>query len=252
MFSRVHLLALALLIRPACVQAQTTLQVELGLWNMTSEGTLSVGADDNAGTEVDVAEDLDLDREENIWQAGATIGSTHQLALSYLAFDAKGHSMLPRTIEFGGFTYDAKSTVTSRLQGDLLGVGYRYAGGDETWRSGFLAGVQLASLETEVADSEIGNGQGDISAIVPTIGVFAEWHPTVFLQLSASLHGGSWDWQETSVTFYDAEASARVLLFPFFAGLGYRHLAIQGDDTSLPIEVDLTFSGPTWYAGLTF
>lgn len=236
--------------RPA--HAQSSLQAQVGLWSLQAEGTLSVGTDGSAGTEIDVEDDLGYDSAEQVWQASAQIGVTHQLDLSYLSMEASADAVMARTIDFGEFSYSAESKVHSELQGDLLGIGYRYAGGLDAWKSGFLAGLQLASFEVEASASGVGKGRGDVAAIIPVVGVFAEWQPAVFLSLGGSLSGGAWDWQETSVTYLDAEVSARVLLFPFFAGLGYRHLAVQGDDTSLPMEVDLTFSGPTWFAGLMF
>ena len=252
MFSRRAISTLALLAWISAASGQTTLQLDLGLWDMAPGGDLSVGADLNAGTDLDIEEDLGFDGSEKVWQARAIVGATHQFAVSYLAFEADANSTIEQDIRFGEFSYPVSTKVYTELQGDLMGLAYRYAGGSDTLRSGFLVGLELASLEVDVSASGIGKGKGDVATALPVIGVFAEWNPAVFLQLNGTVSGGAWDWQDTSVTFLDAEASVRVLLFPFFGGIGYRHLAVQGEDTSLPVELDLTFSGPLWFAGLLF
>ena len=232
--------------------AQHTLQLDAGLWQMGAEGTLAVGADLEPGPELDLAEDLGFGGSERVWQAGAVVGATHQAAVSYLAFTTEARTTTDRDLRFGGADFPAGARIKTELQGDLLGLGYRYAGGGDSWRSGFQAGLQLVSLETTLSSGETARGKGDLTSALPVVGVFAEWHPASFLQLQGSATGGSWDWRETSLTFLDAAASARLLLYPAFVGIGYRHLAVHGDDTSQPLECDLTFSGPAWFAGLLF
>ena len=58
MFSRRAISTLALLAWISAASGQTTLQLDLGLWDMAPGGDLSVGADLNAGTDLDIEEDL--------------------------------------------------------------------------------------------------------------------------------------------------------------------------------------------------
>lgn len=234
------------------VRAQSTLSLDVGLWEMSPAGTVSLGGDGLAGTELDLHDDLGYDDEERIWQGSAYLGRTHQLAVSYLSFEASARTTLDRDLQFGPFTYTKNTTVDSTLDATLLGLGYRYNGGGDGWRSGFIGQILWIDLEATVSASGVGRGEGNLSIPFPVIGVFAEWQPAMILALGGTVQGGAWDWQETSVTYVDAQADARLMLYPFVAGLGYRHLAVQGDDTSLPMEVDLTFSGPVFFAGLSF
>lgn len=252
MFTRFIVLASILVFLSTTLRAQTTMQLDVGLWDMSPGGSLSVGSDREAGSELDLDGDLGFDGSEKVWQVGTVVGATHQLAISYLAFDADARKDLAEDIRFGDAVYPVGTRVKSSLQGDFIGASYRYAGGTETLRSGFSAGLEMIGMEAVLSSEVVGKTKGDISSLLPVVGVFAEWNPAVFLQLSGSVQGGAWDWSRTSLTFLDAEASARVLLFPFFAGIGYRHIALQGDDTSLPMDLDFTFSGPAWFAGIIF
>lgn len=232
--------------------AQLPLQADFGLWSATPDGTLSIGAAGTGGTKVDLQDDLGFENDEQVWSSGLIIGETHQLALSYLAFEASAQNTVESVIEFGGFSYVAEATLATRLEGQLIGVAYRYAGGDPVFRSGFLAGVEWASLEAEAAASFIGRGKGEASSPIPVVGAFAGWRPAQYFLLGGSVKGGAWNWKETSVSLLDAEASARLIFEPFVMGVGYRHLAVSGDDSDIPAKFDLSFSGPVWFAGLSF
>lgn len=240
----------ALSLTPA--SAQSTMSLDAGLWEMTPGGTLSLGNSGLAGTELDLEDDLGFDDEERVWQGAAYLGRTHQLAVSYLSFEATARSRLSQDMNFGPLSYAAETTLDSTVDTTLFGLGYRYNGGGDNWRSGFIGQLLWLDLEATAFAPGLGRAEGDMSTLFPIIGVFAEWQPAMILALGGTLQGGAWDWQETSVTYVDAQADVRLLLYPFVAGLGYRHLSVQGDDTSWPLEVDLTFAGPVFFAGLSF
>lgn len=243
-----------LLLLPALVAgpARGQITLDLALWDVQPGGTLSLGDGGAAGTEADLEDDLNYTGSDRVGQAAAYIGQTHQLALHYLSYDASARSTLPRPLSLGGADYPAGAAVSTALDLQLIGVGYRYAGGDETFQSGFLITLQQAALEVESTAPDSARADGDLTTLCPVIGVFVDWRPAAIVGLQGTLNGGAWDTASTSLTLLDAQAGIRLLLYPFVAGIGYRHLAVQGDDTDIPLEFDLTFSGPVFFAGLSF
>lgn len=247
----VVLLGLGLGWNPGASLAQGRITFDLGLWEVQPSGHLALGSAGRAGTEADVDKDLHLDDTERVLQGAAFIGGEHQLALAYFAYDASARGPLPRPLTVGAHDFPATTALHTELDVGMLGLGYRYAGGTEEWQSGFALSLYNVQVE-QVSRSATLQARGELSTLCPVITIHGSWQPAMMLGLQGSVSGGAWDARSTSLTYLDAQASARLLLYPFVAGLGYRHLALQGDDSDLPFEVDLTFSGPVFFAGIAF
>ena len=232
--------------------AQNAFTLEVGRWEATPDGRLSAGAAGVAGDEVDVDQDLGFDESDQVWQGSAYLGTVHQVCLSYLDLGLQSRFETEEEFLLGATEYPAGTALRNTLDVQAVGGGYRYAAGGDNWASGFQLELQWVELELVASDPEGQKERSDLRQALPVAGFFADWKPAFFLSLGGVLRFGAWDWQETSLTLMDAQASARLLFHPFILGGGYRYLALQGDDTSQPMEVDLTFSGPVLYAGLTF
>ncbi len=232
--------------------AQNALTLEVGRWEATPGGRLSAGAAGVAGDEVDVDQDLGFDESEQVWQGSACIGTVHQVCLSYLDLGFQGRLETEEDFLLGATEYPAGTALRSALDVQAMGGGYRYASGGDNWASGFQLELQWVELELVASELDGPKERNELRQALPVVGFFADWKPAFFLSLGGILRFGAWDWQESSLTLVDAQASARLLFHPFILGGGYRYLALQGDDTSQPMEVDLSFSGPVLYAGLTF
>lgn len=245
------LLACCLLAEPARAQS---VQFDLGLsaWRMGISGTASVGADGAEGTVLDVDDDLGFDDRDDVAGIGLVIGRQHQLELSYLSFDASAAAEVDRRVRFGDAIYEAGTRVATSIDATLLRAAYRYAAGSDAFQRGFLLGLQTADIDLDASARGAGRGEGSVRATLPVIGLFAVVWPVPFIGLEASLVGGSWNWSDTSVSFVDAQAMARLNLFPFFLAGGYRYVSIESDDTGLPMDADLDFEGPQVAAGLQF
>ena len=233
-------------------QAQNSLSLDAALWKVGAAGNVSVGADGTSGTELEVDDDLGLDGSDNVVVGAIHMGFTHQLVLSYLDFELTGQGALQEDARFGNADFLAGQELNGSLELQALGAGYRYAGSGDAWSSGFSVELVWFEVEARASASRGEWEKGDLDLVLPAVGVFAEWKPAMFLALGGSLRGGAWDWQETSLNFMQAQADVRLLFHPFVLGVGYRRLALQGDDTSLPLELDLNFSGPLVFAGITF
>lgn len=232
--------------------AQSQVTLDVGVWDVQPAGTVSLGASGQPGSEADLESDLNYQDSDRTLQGTAYIGETHQLALSYLNFDSSARTTLSRPLTLGPTAFPEAAVLSTAWDVQLMGAGYRYVGGSDAWQSGFLVGLQHVSAELTVSAEDTPRSRGDLTSWCPVIGVFANWQPAMIAGLHGSLNGGAWDTSSTSMTYMDAQASVRLLLYPFVAGLGYRHLACQGDDTSQPFELDIRFSGPVLMAGLAF
>ncbi len=255
--SRTHLsltaCAILLWMQPANpARAQSQITLDVGVWDVQPAGTVSLGAGGQPGSEADLESDLNYQDSDRTLQGTAYIGETHQLALSYLDFDSSARTTLPRPLALGPTAFPEAAVLSTAWDVQLMGAGYRYAGGSDAWQSGFLVGLQHVAAELTVSAKDTPRSRGDLTSWCPVIGIFAHWQPAMIVGLHGSLNGGAWDTSSTSMTYVDAQASVRLLLYPFVAGLGYRHLTCQGDDTRQPFELDISFSGPVLMAGLAF
>lgn len=238
-------------LRPAGAQA---VQLDLGLaaWEIDVNGTVSAGHGGETGTTVDLPDDLGFDRRERVGALDLVAGQVHQLDVSYLDFEVSAHERIPRTLHFADKVYPSSAHVSSELDANLLRVAYRYATGNDALRGGVLLGLQFADVAAELAAAGAGRAQESVRTTLPVVGVFGNLDPAPFLSLSASVAGGSWNWSDTSVSYIDAQAMARLNLFPFFVSGGYRYVSFEGDDTGVPLDMDLDFQGPQFAAGLRF
>lgn len=228
--------------------------LELGAryWEFKPSGSASVGTDGLAGTDIDIQEDLGYGQKERVLGFDASLGSGSEIAVSYLSLDLAARNRIDRTIRFGDTVYRANADVASALAADLIRIAYRYQLGSYGFRGGFLAGVQWVKLDAEVSAPGFGAAEEKARTALPVIGVNFRFDPAPMFRLDFGIAGGAWDFDKTKVAFWDAEANFRINIHPFFIGLGYRHISIDGDDSSIPLEADLTFKGPQFIGGLVF
>jgi hypothetical protein len=232
--------------------ASAALELEGVYWYMGVSGEGSAGFDGVAGTTVDVEDDLGYDGGQDALGARLVVGSRHQLEVSYVGFDISADNSIDQTIRFSDISYRARTDVSSSLETTLIRGAYRFRAGSDTFGGGFLLGGEYVDFSASLAASGIGSASVSTQAGLPVIGVFAEFSPVGIVRLYGSLVAGTMDWDDINATFYEAEGSVRLVLGPVFAGAGYRYLSLDGEDSSIPLEVDLVFDGPTAYAGIEF
>jgi hypothetical protein len=221
-------------------------------WQMKPSGAASIGSDGIEGTQIDIEDDLGYGRKENILGFDASLGSGSEIAVSYLSLDLAAQNRIDRTVRFGDTLYRANADVSSALEAELLRVAYRYQLGSYGFRGGFLLGVQWVEFRATASAPGFGEAQEKAEAALPVIGAILRFDPAPVVRIDLAIAGGAWDFDQTSVAFWDAEANLRVNLHPLFIGIGYRHIAIDGDDSGIPLEADLTFKGPQIIGGFVF
>ena len=221
-------------------------------WEMKPDGTALVGSDGNAGTSIDVKDDLGYGSKETIYGFDAALGSAHQVLLSYFALDASARNELDEPITFGAITFPAGVEVRSSIDADFLRAAYRHELGGDAVRGGLVAGLQWVDLESAVEASGLGRARAEANAVFPVVGVQVRAEPSPLVRLDLGVSGGVWDWNSTHVTFWDAEAGVRVNIYPFFIGFGYRHIAVDAQENGIPLSMDFTFRGPQFMGGFVF
>lgn len=251
MKTKLFVLGCAVILAGATVRAQ---MLELGAryWEMKPSGTASIGASGIEGTEIDIEDDLGYGKEEKIIGFDATLGSGIDLALSYLSLDLAARNRIDRTIRFGDTVYRARADVSSALEAELWRAALRYQLGSHGFRGGLLAGIQYVDLTAQLSAPGFADASEKTSTVLPVIGAVLRFDPAPLFRIDLGIAGGAWDFDKTSVAFWDAEANFRVNINPFFVGIGYRHISIDGDDSSIPLEADLTFKGMQFIGGLVF
>ena len=232
--------------------ASQTMDVGVRLWRMSPDGQLAVGADGMDGATLDVRDDLGHENAEDVLAGALDVGDVHQLSVSYLQSSASAHRSLAAGARIGDRDFAAGSSLASSLDLTLLRVAYRYRAGLDALKGGLLAGMQTVDLDVSASARGSGSSSGRFRSTLPVIGAFASWSPTPFFAVCASVTGGTWDWADSSRSFVDAEAMARLDLVPFFVGAGWRRITLEHVDTDTPSDADLVFAGPQILGGFTF
>jgi hypothetical protein len=238
----------------AIVAAANAQMLEIGAryWQMTPSGVASVGADGIEGTEIDLKDDLGYGSKENVLGFDASFGSGIQIAVSYLALDLSARNRIDRTIRFGDTLYRARADVSSAIEADLLRAAYRYQRGSYGFSGGFLLGVQLVELNATASARGFGEASESADATLPVIGALVRIDPSELVRIDLVIAGGAWDFDRTRIAFWDGEANVRINLHPLFVGIGYRRVSIDGEDSDIPLDADVTFQGPQVIGGFAF
>lgn len=244
----VPLAACFLLAVGGTASAQVTLQGTY--WLATPSGDAAVGIDGVEGTHIDAEDDLGYGDEEGTPSATVLLGNTHQIGASYLALDISARNIVDRQIRFEDLLFRVNSEVASSLEATVIQAFYKLNLGNESVTGGILLGGVYVDFSASAQAEEIGDATADVTAGMPIAGAHIRFDPLPYLSLRAALNGMSWSIDDVDATFIDADASiAFHTEIGLFVAAGYRHLIIDVEDSGEPIEVDLTFSGPTLSAG---
>lgn len=245
-------IVLALAAPPAW--GQILVELEGRYWVPDLDASIKVDDDSLPGTDIDLEDDLGLDREEAP-EGRLTIrtGLVSRLRLAYtrLAFDAD--ETLERTIQFGGETFAAGQTVASEVEVHYGRVGW-------FWQPVTVPGILRfgplfevkgfwveASIETRGPGPTVSETERFPLAL-PTVGLALEVTPHDLIQLFVEASGVPLGDLGHVV---DAEAGVRLTPLPILAiSAGYRAFDVRiGDDDD---KAELTLFGPFVGAVLRF
>jgi hypothetical protein len=232
------------------IPAWAVVEVEGFFWLMTPQGEASLGIDGLQGTKVDLKNDFGYDDTENVPGFRFVFGNTHQGVLSAFQLGASAENTINRTIRFGQNDFHINEHVSSAFDLTILQGFYRFNIGPDSFHGGLLAGAEYISISAEASSPRLGKARGDVDTGMILIGAFAESNPLSYLRIRGTLMAGTFDIGDVKATYLDMEFAALAIIPPgFHAGVGYRYIGVDAEDTNLPVEIDLSFSGPTLFVG---
>ncbi len=232
------------------VPAWAGIEVEGFVWLMSPEGEASLGADGLQGTQVDLENDLGYEDVETVPGFRCVFGERHQGVFSAFVLEASAQNTIDRLIRFGENQFRINERISSSIDITVIQGYYRFNIGTDIFHGGFLAGAEYIGISAEVSSARLGKAQGDVDTAMILLGGFAESNPVRFLRIRGTLMAGTFDIGDVAATYFDFELAAMAVIpGGFRAGLGYRYIAVDAEDTKLPVEIDLSFSGPILFLG---
>lgn len=201
---------------------------------------------------LDAEQDFGLDEARGDFGAFLILGTDHQLAVDVIRNENTGSASNPMPLFFGNTPLPPGERVETSCELQLLRLAYRYTVGSDIVRGGYQFGLQVADLDLAASAPRAGARNASLSATSPVVGGQLEWSPVPYFSLQFSLVGGSWAWSESSNMTMDVQAFARLHFETFYAGIGYRHVDMHAEDDDIPMNAEMTFSGPAATIGLLF
>ncbi len=245
--TRILLIALAALF-PLTVRAQ--LAIEGYYWLVTPSGDAAIGIDGVEGTDIDLEDDLGYGDEEGVPGASLWLGRTHQLGVSFFQLDISAKNNVDRSIKFEDLLFNVNTDVASTLEATVIQGYYKLNLGNDDVTGGLLLGGLYTDFSTSAAASAIGSAQADVEAGMPVIGAHLRIRATPWLGFRGQITGSTWEYDDVDATFIDAEGLVMLRSSAgIFAAAGYRHIGVEVEDKGEPLDIDLTFSGPTVVVG---
>jgi len=238
------------------LMAMPAMAVDLGVrgyyWLPDLEGNITYDGDVADATDLDLVDDLGVERESYpMIEIFAGLGD-HHLSFTYYRASYSGSESLDETIEFGDETYNAGIDVDSELEYTVMDFAYQW---DVIDLENILAGGSLglvgkvkyfditASIEDE--DGIVGKEETDIGVPIPMVGL--NLHVGILANiLEARLQVTGMGYSGNNVLEFFGDVSYTP--FPFMdIHAGYRSFSVNVDVED--VEADLVTAGP--YVALT-
>lgn len=243
------LLCLAiLLLLPLPAFADEMVSLKVGYMQLSPDGTFGA-TEYGLSDDIDLEDDVDLGKSEEMMAEVALQLGPVRLAASYMPLKFSGTSALNRDITFNGETFTASDTVEANIDVDLYDVGL-------TWhilnfddlpvrlQLGPEIAVKMIDAKDVSIRSETTGLKEDVSgfAAAPTIGARARVGFSDFIALVGRVGYA----QYRDNTLLDADGQIEFSPIPMVGIFGgYRYLDFDIDESD--ILLNATFSGP--YAG---
>lgn len=235
--------AIALMATPAL--ADEAISLKVGYMTLQPSGQFGATAAGLVGTNVDVRNDLGLDRSNNVHAEAAIQLGDSRLSVGYMPIKSTGTGTLTQAVNFNGTTYTAATSVNSTLKADIIDIAYTYyLINMDDMPSRLQLGIE-ASLKYTKAEVSMKTTVGGVTqtrsatAPIPTIGLRGRVALADFIGLSGRIgylgYAGN--------RFLDADAQLEFSPLPM-VGIygGYRHLDLKVDNSG--VLVDTRIAGP--------
>jgi hypothetical protein len=249
------LLAALLLPGPAMADAQSSgmekasLSLGVFLTHRDSSTRLDASAGD-PGTDVDLENDLGLNRSESVFRVDAfyRFNEAHRIDLSWFDLSRSSSKQIERDIEWNGTSYPIDTAVNSQFDLDIYKVAYTWS----FWRKdrnflGATGGLYIADTGTSLSADSIGAREvASATAPLPVIGLRGLYFLTQKWSVRASSEVFLYeygDWDGELVDLYlglDYELSDRIAV-----GVGFNTVTFDlgVSKENLTGQLDWGYSG---------
>lgn len=226
------------------------LELEGSWWFMQPAGELALGMDGLAGTTLDVQNDLGYGSRIGVPDARIILGKYVEFGAEFFQFSMLAQNTINREVRFHDVVYPVNADVSTRLDATFIRGFARINIGPEEIHGGLLGGGQYMDFAAKASSSVVGETEQNVQAGMPYVGAFLEISPVEWLAIHGRVCGFKWDFEKINAQFIDVEVGAMFKLDWFYAGGGWRHIAVKGDYSSAPLTADLKLSGPTVFVGV--
>lgn len=221
---------------------------EPSYWFTTLEGEIAVNTKKTTGSDINVVEELGLDKRKGI--PGAELwfglGKRQRLSLSYFEAKYEGKKILDQPIIYKGTTLPAGTNVSSRLKTRIGSLAYQVNFIQRKMvELGFLFGIDYFYfdflLKQVSPNPEVTEGP------LPVVGLANRINFGKHLSWDTKVSGMQVSMQDTKGSFIDGCSG---LTYNFSknwgVGVGYRYLGLEVIyDKEIDSKVDFTLNGPS-------
>ncbi|MCX7010297.1 MAG: hypothetical protein NTY53_24165 [Kiritimatiellaeota bacterium] len=199
---------------------------------------------------MDVQNDLGYGSRVGVPDARIVLGKYVEFGAEFFQFSMSAQNNISREVRFHDLVYPVNADVATRLDATFVRGFARLNIGPDEIHGGIFAGGQYMDFSAKASSSLVGSTEKEVQTGMPYVGAFLEVSPVEWLAVRGSICGFKWDFDQVNARFIDVELGAMVKLDWFYAGAGYRHIAIDGEYSSAPVTADLKLSGPMIFAGV--
>lgn len=228
--------------------ADERLSFKGGYLQLSPEGAFAVGSSGQAGTQIDLQDDLGFDDSEELYlEVAAQLGS-FRLFGAYMPVNFSGDGVLTQDVSFNGETFVTDSRVESSVELDIYEAGlawYAINMDDLPVRLQFGPEVAVKYIDAnlEMKSDIFGLKESStVSVAIPTLGARGRIALSDFLGVVA--RAGYLEYDGNS--FLDAEAQLEFSPLPLvgvFAGYRYLDIDVEEDDVLIDVEFDGPYVG---------
>ncbi|UTF61341.1 DUF481 domain-containing protein [Gilvimarinus sp. DA14] len=251
---------------------EPSVQLKLGAFAQTTDATVSSAREGQAGTDLNLQTLGHDDSQTNFWFSGKwQFAERWQLWGNISQFDSEGTVDADFHVEFGDLdlptdidSLDGNVQLDSKFNADLyiINLGYQLYQSDSIKLDAGLGvhvvkfGMEIdATLIANERTESLGSESSDVTAPLPNIVLFGQWHLTERIEVSSTL-----GWLSLNYDDYDGELTAieleidYALTDSFGLGAGYRYIdyGVTKNGDYLTSSFDSLFEGPTVYAVMRF
>ena len=191
------------------------LEIRGAYWLAQLDNTMRVDTGELKGTELDLVDDLGLDRQKGVPSAEMTIKfyDRHKIRADYFRLSYSAAKVVEEDFIFNGVTYPARSHVNTSLDIQSARIGYEY----DLYRGvgGYFAmrmSANFISAKADLVTNSTLSNRASLSFVAPRMGMAGRWNINRWLSWTADVSGVGYDksYLFDGATYFDINPTRRV------------------------------------------